>query len=248
VKIFYTDHFVLPLPEGHRFPMRKYSLLRQRVMQAGLSGGEALREPHAATDKEILRAHDAGYLRRVVRGELTPALAMQAEGRARRIVLLDCDVYHGNGTASILANDPTVFTFSNHGARNFQFRKEASDLDVERADGTGDAEYLDALERGICYALSAAQSELAIYLAGADPYRDDRFGRLALSKESLRTRDSLVLDLCRAACLPVAIVMAGGYARKISDTVDVHFSSVEVAAHFQRAAQQSHALSSPATR
>ena len=77
MKIFYTDHFVLPLPEGHRFPMQKYSLLRQRVMQAGLSGGEALREPRTATDEEIQRAHDAGYLQRVVRGELTPAEVRQ---------------------------------------------------------------------------------------------------------------------------------------------------------------------------
>jgi acetoin utilization deacetylase AcuC-like enzyme len=313
MKIFYTDHYVLPLPPGHRFPMQKYSLLRQCVMQAGLSEGEALREPHAATDKEILRAHDADYLRRVVSGELTPAearrigfpwtpqmversrrsagatieacraaleegigvnlaggphhafrdhgegycvlndsaiaaLAMQAEGRARRIAILDCDVHQGNGTASILANDPTVFTFSIHGARNFPFRKETSDLDIELPDGTGDADYLEALERGVSHALSAAQPELAIYLAGADPYRDDRLGRLALSKEGLRARDRMVLDLCRTACLPLAIVMAGGYARNISDTVDIHFSTVEVAAHFQRAAQQSHALSSPATR
>jgi acetoin utilization deacetylase AcuC-like enzyme len=313
LKIFYTDHYVLPLPLGHRFPMQKYSLLRQRVTQAGLSGGEALREPHAATDEEILRAHDAGYLRRVVGGELTPAearqigfpwtpqtversrrsagatieacraaleegigvnfaggthhafrdhgegycvfndstiagLAMQAEGRARRIAILDCDVHQGNGTASILANDPTVFTFSIHGARNFPFHKKISDLDIELPDGTGDTDYLDALERGICHPLSVAQQELAIYLAGADPYQDDWLGRLALSKEGLRARDRMVLDLCRTACLPVAMVMAGGYARNISDTVDIHFFTVEIAAHFQRAAQQSHVLSSPATR
>jgi acetoin utilization deacetylase AcuC-like enzyme len=172
---------------------------------------------------------------------------MQAEGRVRRMAILDCDVHQGNGTASILANDPTVFTFSIHGARNFPFRKETSDLDVELPDGTGNADYLDALQRGKCHALPAAQPELAIYLAGADPYRDDRLGRLALSKEGLRARDSLVLDLCRAASLPVAIVMAGGHSKDIADTIDIHFSAVEVAAHFQNAAQQFPALSSPET-
>lgn len=242
--------------------MQKYSLLRQRVVRAGLSGGEALREPHAATDEEILRAHDAGYLRRVVGDAFMPAevrqigfpwapqlversrrsagatieacraaleegigvnlaggthhafrdhgegycvfndsaiaaLAMQAEGQVRRIAILDCDVHQGNGTASILANDPTAFTFSIHGARNFPFRKQSSDLDIELPDDTGDADYLDALERGICHALSAAQPELAIYLAGADPYRDDRLGRLALSKEGPRAQDRMVLDFCR---------------------------------------------------
>ncbi|MEO8165847.1 MAG: histone deacetylase, partial [Betaproteobacteria bacterium] len=290
MKIFYTDHFVLPLPEGHRFPMQKYEMLRERVRQAGLAGDEPLREPAAATDGEILRAHDAAYLRRVTRGELEPAemrrigfpwtqqmversrrsagatieacraalqegigvnlaggthhafrdhgegycvfndsaiatLAMQAEGRIRRAAILDCDVHQGNGTASILAQDPTIFTFSIHGARNFPFRKEASDLDIEMADGTGDDEYLAALERGICHALSAAQPDLAVYLAGADPYLDDRLGRLSLTKDGLAARDRIVLELCRSAGVPVTIVMAGGYARKISDTVDIHFST-----------------------
>jgi acetoin utilization deacetylase AcuC-like enzyme len=125
------------------------------------------------------------------------ALAMQAEGRARRIAILDCDVHQDNGTASILARDPTVFTFSIYAARNFSFRKETSDLDIEMPEGTGDADYLDALHRGICPALSAAQPELGIYIAGADPYRDDRLGRLALSKDGLRARDRMVLDLYR---------------------------------------------------
>jgi acetoin utilization deacetylase AcuC-like enzyme len=173
------------------------------------------------------------------------ALAMPAEGRVRRVAILDCDVHQGNGTASILADDPAVFAFSIHGARNFPFCKKASDLDIELPDGIGDADYLDALERGICHALSAAQPELAIFLAGADPHRDDRLGRLALSKEGLRARDHIVLDLCRAAGLPVAIAMAGGSARNM---VDIHSSTVDVAAHFWQAAQKSHTFSSTATR
>ena len=302
MKIFYTDHYVLPLPEGYRFPMAKYRLLRKRVEEAGLANGAGLREPHAATDEEILRAHDRDYLERVVSGRLsaqelrrigfpwTPqmversrrsagatieacraaladgvgvnlaggthhafrdhgegycvfndcavaALAMQAEGRALRVVILDCDVHQGNGTAAILADDPTVYTFSIHAAKNFPFRKEASDLDMELPDGAGDSDYLAALEQGVCHALSAAQPDLAIYLAGADPYEGDRLGRLALTKEGLRKRDRKVFELCRAASVSVAVVMAGGYSTDIADTVDIHFSTVEIAASIPRAAQ-----------
>jgi acetoin utilization deacetylase AcuC-like enzyme len=160
------------------------------------------------------------------------ALAIQAEGLARRVVILDCDVHQGNGTAAILAHDPSVFTFSIHGARNFPFSKEASDLDIELPDATGDAAYLDALERGVCHALSAAQPELAIYLAGADPFEGDRLGRLSLTKAGLLARDRMVFELCRSAGVPVAVVMAGGYARIIADTVDIHFATVAAAAHF----------------
>ena len=113
------------------------------------------------------------------------ALAMQAEGRARRVVIIDCDVHQGNGTAAILAGDPTVFTLSIHGANNFPFRKEASDLDVELPDGTGDDDYLAALEPAVCHALSASQPDLAIYLSGADPHEGDRLGRLALTTRGL---------------------------------------------------------------
>jgi acetoin utilization deacetylase AcuC-like enzyme len=127
-----------------------------------------------------------------------------------------------------------VFTFSIHGANNFPFDKEASDLDVELPDGTGDAEYLDALEKGVCCALSAAQPDLAIYLAGADPFEGDRLGRLNLTKAGLAARDRLVFELCRGAGVPVAVAMAGGYARDVHDTVDIHFSTVAAAAHALR--------------
>jgi acetoin utilization deacetylase AcuC-like enzyme len=170
------------------------------------------------------------------------ALAMQAEDRIRRVAIPDGDVHQSNGAASIFANDPSVFTFPIHGARNFAYRGETSDLDIELPDGTGDVDYIDALERGVCRVLSAAQPELAIYLAGADPCRDDRLGRLALSKEGLRARDRMVLELCRNARVPVAITMAGGYSRNMIDTVDIHFSTVEVAAQFHSAPQQRGAL------
>jgi acetoin utilization deacetylase AcuC-like enzyme len=153
---------------------------------------------------------------------------MQAEERVRRIVIIDCDVHQGNGTAAILADDPTVFTFSIHGAKNFPFHKERSDLDVELADRVDDATYLAALTAGMDAALAAARADLAIYLAGADPFVGDALGRLALSKAGLAERDRLVLDRCRRAGLPVAVVMAGGYARQIQDTVDIHLETVRL--------------------
>jgi acetoin utilization deacetylase AcuC-like enzyme len=295
MKIFYCDHFVLPLPPGHRFPIQKYVLLRERVMAAGLIPPQNLTVPEPATDQQILRVHNEDYLQRVKSGCLTPkemrrigfpwspqlversrrsvggtlstsraalldgiaanlaggthhafpghgqgycvfndsaiaARAMQAEGKAGRVVIIDCDVHQGDGTATIFKDDPTVFTFSIHAARNFPFHKVQSDLDIELEDGTGDEGYLEALQGGVKSALALARADLVIYLAGADPYAGDRLGRLALSKAGLAARDRMVLEVCRRAGIPVAIVMAGGYARQVQDTVDIHFQTVRIAA------------------
>ena len=160
------------------------------------------------------------------------ARVLQAEGLVERVAVIDCDVHQGNGTASIFRDDATVFTFSIHGANNFPFAKETSDLDVELADGTDDCDYLDALERGLREALACARADLAIYLAGADPYYDDRLGRLALTKQGLLERDRLVLGQCGTLGVPVAVTMAGGYAQNIEDTVEIHTHTVETAAWF----------------
>ena len=299
MQIFYTDQFELPLPEGHRFPMAKYALLRHRVESAQLSGNAPLRVPSAASDEEILRAHDSDYLQRVLDGKLsesevrkigfpwTPqmversrrssgatiqacreaivqgvavslaggthhafrdhgagycvfndaaiaALAMQSEGRAKRVLVIDCDVHQGDGTAAILAHDRSVFTLSIHGESNFPFSKVESDLDIGLGDGTGDGFYLDSLERALNYAFSAAQPELVIYLAGADPFEGDRLGRLSLTKAGLESRDTKVLSMCRDMRVPVTVVMAGGYARCIDDSVDIHFNTVCLAARLFR--------------
>ncbi|MGD2140235.1 MAG: histone deacetylase [Burkholderiales bacterium] len=294
MRIFYTDHFELPLPEDHRFPMRKYAMLRARVEAAGLSGGEPLCVPGPASNEQILRAHDATYLQRVLSGTLAPseirrigfpwtqqmversrrssgatveacrvaldqgvavslaggthhafrdhgsgycvfndiaiaALAMQAEARVRRVLIVDGDVHQGDGTAAILANDSSIFTFSIHGAKNFPFRKVESDLDIALPDLTGDERYLSAFQDGLCHALSASQPELVIYLAGADPFEGDRLGRLSVGKAGLVRRDQMLFSACADLGLPVATVMAGGYARNIEDTVDIHFNTVQTA-------------------
>lgn len=156
------------------------------------------------------------------------ARAVQTSGRAGRILVIDADVHQGNGTAFLFRRDPTIFTFSIHGKNNFPFQKQAGDLDLPLADDTGDDSYLQALREGLAVVADRFTGELAIYLAGADPYRGDRYGRLSLSKKGLALRDRQVLAFCREHRLPVAVTMAGGYARNIADTVDIHVETVRL--------------------
>jgi len=298
---FYADHFVLPLPEGHRFPMAKYARLRERILADGILVPDELRVPEPATDEQLERVHTVDYVRQVTRGELSPAAqrrigfpwspamversrrsvgasieatrqaavdgvsvnlaggthhafadrgegfcvfndaavaarAAQHEGIAARVMIIDCDVHQGNGTAHVFRDDPTVFTFSIHGAHNWPFDKPSSDLDVPLEDGSDDDEYLGALEKGLARAHAAFDADLAIYLAGADPYEGDRYGRLRVSKTGLEARDRMVLEGCRARGTPVSIAMAGGYARDIDDIVAIHATTIRVAAELCHAA------------
>lgn len=150
----------------------------------------------------------------------------------RRAVVIDCDVHQGNGTAAIFRDNANVFTCSMHGARNFPFSKCGSDLDVELPDGTTDDLYLAELDRALdCVPL--ADADCVFYLAGADPYEGDRYGRLKLTKPGLAERDRRVLAACRRSPqqpIPVVIAMAGGYAPNIEDIVDIHFQTVRAAA------------------
>jgi acetoin utilization deacetylase AcuC-like enzyme len=172
--------------------------------------------------------HGEGYC--VFNDSVVAARTLQAEGIVRRVVVIDLDVHQGNGTAALVANDESIFSFSIHGAKNYPFHKEQSDLDIALADGTSDDAYLLALEGGLAEAIERSNADLAIYLAGADPYEDDTLGRLKLTKAGLLARDQMVLETCAAAGLPVAITMAGGYARNINDSVDIHFQTVAFAA------------------
>lgn len=304
MKVFYSDTFVLPLPDDHRFPMRKYSMLRERVEAEGLCAQGELLVPDPVTDAQILRAHEREYLRKIVTGTTTrqeqrrigfpwseamversrrasggtlgacraalregfaaniaggthhalsyrgegfcifndapiTVRALQGEGVIERALIVDTDVHQGNGTAEILEGDDSVFTFSMHGAKNFPFQKERSDLDVELSDGASDDEFLSSLRKGLDKAFARSRAgepggaQIAIYLAGADPFEGDRLGRLNVTKEALAERDRVVLEGCRERGLPVAIVMAGGYAREIEQTVDIHFQTVRRAAVMQ---------------
>jgi acetoin utilization deacetylase AcuC-like enzyme len=164
------------------------------------------------------------------------ARLMQAERRASRVVIVDLDVHQGNGTASILAKDESVFTLSLHGESNYPFDKAVSDLDVALPDGTGDADYLAALDGALDSLFTRFDPQLIIYLAGADPHEGDRLGRLHLSRDGLAQRDARVLDAAAARGLPVAIAMAGGYGRNIEDTVAIHLQTIRIAASHARGA------------
>jgi acetoin utilization deacetylase AcuC-like enzyme len=154
---------------------------------------------------------------------------LQKDQTIERAMTVDCDVHQGNGTADIFAADPTVFTFSIHQERNYPYPKPPSDLDINLEDGTGDAEYLAALERGLKQALGNFQPDLLFYIAGADPYREDQLGGLSLSLEGLAERDRLVLGEARARGIPVAVTLAGGYARRLEDTVLIHATTLRIA-------------------
>ncbi|MCA1640502.1 MAG: histone deacetylase [Acidobacteria bacterium] len=151
--------------------------------------------------------------------------ALRRDGLIRRAAVIDLDVHQGNGTAAIFEGDPTVFTFSMHGAKNYPLFKTRSTLDVELADGTGDEEYLRALEESLP-SVYAHEPDLVFYLGGADPYAGDKLGRLSLSIEGLRARDEMVLRDCLRRGVPVATVMSGGYAANIDDTVEIHCNTI----------------------
>jgi acetoin utilization deacetylase AcuC-like enzyme len=173
--------------------------------------------------------HDFGSGYCILNDSVIAARALQAEGAIRRAVVIDCDVHQGDGTARLAEGDRSLFTFSIHGAKNFPFHKATSDLDIELPDGTEDDEYLLMVEEGVRRTLAAAGADLAIYIAGADPYVGDTLGKMAISMAGLAARDRLVMRLCKAAALPVAVTMGGGYARDVDEIAAIHTETVRAA-------------------
>lgn len=323
-----SDRFVLPLPSGHRFPMQKYRLLRERVQS--LLPQVRLLEPPAASDSELHLAHDPSYIDRFCAGSLTAAeqraigfpwspqmversrrsagatlaacrdalfegvavnlaggthhaYADRGEGfccfndaalatrvlqrdfaagrlpevrlrrpfgareQALRVAIIDLDVHQGNGTAAILGDDPNVFTLSVHGERNYPFTRSRSTLDIDLPDGTQDEQYLEAVQQGLEAIELQMLPDLAIYLAGADPFEGDRLGRLSVSAEGLRLRDRKVLSWAKERSIPVAIAMAGGYAVPIEATVAIQFETVYCAFQFWRQWEKNPSVVEPCT-
>ena len=291
--IYYAATHIHKLPEGHRFPMGKYELLRQRLATE-LPELQLALAPEA-TEGELALVHTPSYIEAVTQGLLTPeqlreigfpwsegmverakrsvgatisaartamkqgvsanlaggthhayahkgggfcvfndvavaARLMQAEWarshpRAMQVAVIDLDVHQGNGTADIFAQDPSVFTLSMHGAKNFPFRKAASDWDVELPDGCSDQPYLEALEKALQSLDSRFAPDLVFYLAGADPHEGDRLGRLKLSFAGLQSRDHTVLRWAKDRRIPLVMAMAGGYGHDIASTVQVQINT-----------------------
>ena len=300
MRVYYATQFVLPLPEGHRFPMGKYQLLRDTLKDEvpRLEFEQAM----PATDGQLALVHTPAYISAISDGSVdakvmreigfpwSEAMAerarrsvgatisacrsafaqgiaaniaggthhaypdrgggfcvfndaavasrlMQAERRRTsakplRVAIVDLDVHQGNGTARIFRDDDSVFTLSMHGQKNFPFRKEASDLDVNLPDGCADDEYLHALEGALDELDRRFDPELVIYLAGADPHEGDRLGRLKLTWDGLEARDRRVFDWAWQRRVPMAFAMAGGYGTRIEDTVRVQVNTFKVAAEY----------------
>lgn len=302
MQAFYADHFVLPLPDGHRFPMAKYEMLRDQIT-AHLPSVR-LQQAEPADDAALALVHDPAYIDAVRHGTLSAAqqreigfpwspgmnerarrsvgatvqacrVALSGEGvaanlaggthhayadkgsgfcvfndaavaarlmqierlragidppsRPLQVAIIDLDVHQGNGSARIFHNDPSVFTLSLHGAKNFPFRKEPSDCDIDLPDGCTDAPYLAALEQGLAEVERRCEPALVIYLAGADPHEGDRLGRLRLSDAGMAARDQRVFDWAWQRQLPVAMAMAGGYGHDIQTTVRVQLNTYRIA-------------------
>jgi acetoin utilization deacetylase AcuC-like enzyme len=300
MQVFYSTQFVLPLPPGHRFPMAKYQMLRDRL--ADELPEIRLMQALPATDGELALVHTPGYIQAISDGSVAATVMrevgfpwseqmversrrsvgaticacraafadgiaaniaggthhayadkgggfcvfndaavatrlMQAERlrtrqRPLKVAIVDLDVHQGNGTARIFQGDDSVFTLSVHGGRNFPFRKEASDLDVDLADGCGDDEYLHALEQALDELDARFDPGLVIYLAGADPHEGDRLGRLKLTWDGLEARDRRVFEWAWQRGVPLAFAMAGGYGTKLEDTVQAQLNTFRVAARY----------------
>lgn len=292
---YYADHFVLPLPPGHRFPMEKYRRLRDGLAQ--LCPDVRLAEVPRASDADLCRVHEAAYVEAIATGTLAPALqreigfpwseamaerarysvgatlaasqaalregiaanlaggthhaeagkgggfcvfndvavaarvlqAQQGGDTPMKVAIVDLDVHQGNGTADIFRNDPSVFTLSLHGEKNFPFRKVASDLDVALPDGCDDSHYLAALDGALDTLAQRFSADFVLYLAGADPHEGDRLGRLKLTFDGLQARDQRVFDWARQRRIPLAFTMAGGYGRVMDDTLQVQMNTFRAA-------------------
>jgi acetoin utilization deacetylase AcuC-like enzyme len=293
MRVFYTPRYYADIGEGHVFPIRKFELVRDRLLAEGTLAPAEIVEPREASVADVLLVHTEDYVTRLRAGALTQrelrrlglpwskalvrrsflavsgtigaarcaledgvgaslaggthhafpdhgegfcvlndvAIAIRVLRRdklVRRAGVVDLDVHQGNGTASIFSEDPDVFTFSMHGAKNYPLFKQSSSLDVELPDGTADAEYLDTLARHLPRVFEHAP-EVVFYLGGADPFEGDKLGRLALTMKGLRERDEAVLGECKARGVPVATVMSGGYGEDIRDTVEIHCNTIRAA-------------------
>jgi acetoin utilization deacetylase AcuC-like enzyme len=198
---------------------------------ANIAGGTH----HAYPDKGsgFCVFNDVAVAARLLQAEWARRGAAQ-RARPLRVAIIDLDVHQGNGTARIFRDDPSVFTLSLHGARNFPFRKEPSDCDVELPDGCGDAEYLEALEWALGELERRFAADAVLYLAGADPHEGDRLGRLKLTDDGMEARDRRVFEWAWQRRLPLAMVMAGGYGHDIATTVRVQCNTYRVALAYWR--------------
>ena len=203
-------------------------LAARAALQDGLAGNLAGGTHHAFAD------HGEGFC--VLNDVAIAVRKLQAEGAIDRAAIIDLDVHQGNGTAAIFEDDEAVFTFSMHGERNYPLAKMRSNVDVPLKDGLGDAEYLESLQRHLPAVLEAAGADMVFYLAGVDVAAGDRYGKLALTEEGIRQRERRVIEAVRGRSLPLAIVLAGGYASTRGRTAELHAHVFREAAAYENRA------------
>ncbi|MGP5372226.1 histone deacetylase family protein [Psychrobacter alimentarius] len=294
LKIAYSDIFRYSVPDKHRFPMQKYTLIPERLLAEGTITTDNFFAPARLSEDEILTTHTQGYWQqlktqtlprkeaRAIGFEMTPTLvergryiahatyecALYAQqygvamnvaggthhafadhgegfcvfndvciasnlllnrGQAQKILVVDLDVHQGNGNASIMANESRVFVFSMHGAKNYPFRKQISDLDIELDNDTGDEEYLRILKDTLPRLITEFAPDLIFYQSAVDVLTTDKLGKLGLTIEGCKARDEYVLYQAKLADIPIAIVMGGGYSEDIEDVVEAHCNTFRLA-------------------
>ncbi len=294
LKIAYHPSYKYSLPEGHRFPMAKYSLLPEYLLKQGICTQANFFEPKKVSAEIILKVHAETYYQRLLnleldtkeirkigfplredlvarghyiiggtiqgcsfaiensvalniaggthhayadRGEAFCLLNDQAVAahylldtkKASKILIIDLDVHQGNGTAKIFENNPKVFTFSMHGAKNYPFKKEQSDLDIGLDDGTEDKEYLSVLQSTLPMLLKKVQPDFIFYLSGVDILKGDKLGRLACSIEGCKARDRFVFETCKTHNIPLQVSMGGGYSPEIDIIIEAHANTYKMA-------------------
>jgi acetoin utilization deacetylase AcuC-like enzyme len=193
----------------------------RRALEEGFSANLGGGFHHAYPD------HGEGFC--VIHDVAVAIRKMQADGAIERAMVVDTDVHQGNGTAAIFGGDETVFTMSIHQEHNYPYPKPPSTVDVNLPDGMGDADYLAILEKYLHRSFDEFSPQLLFYVAGADPYGEDQLGGLALTMEGLARRDALVMGYAQRNQVPTAVTLAGGYARKLDDTVSIHVNTIKAA-------------------
>lgn len=294
LKIAYSDIFRYSVPDKHRFPMQKYTLIPERLLAEGTITTDNFFAPARLSEDEILTTHTQGYWQqlktqtlprkeaRAIGFEMTPTLvergryiahatyecALYAQqygvamnvaggthhafadhgegfcvfndvciasnlllnrGQAQKILVVDLDVHQGNGNASIMANESRVFVFSMHGAKNYPFRKQVSDLDIELDNDTDDEKYLRILKDTLPRLITEFAPDLIFYQSAVDVLATDKLGKLGLTIEGCKARDEYVLHQAKLADIPIAIVMGGGYSEDIEDVVEAHCNTFRLA-------------------
>ena len=287
LKIAFDKKYVLPLPEGHRFPMLKYELIPDQLLYEGLVSKEQFFSPNKIKENWVEKVHDRKYIQNLnsltltkseirktgfpltkelvereymitegsrqcvdyamefgaaanIAGGTHHAFRNRGEGfclfndvavasyyaiekfQMNQILVIDLDVHQGNGTASIFREENRVYTFSMHGKKNYPFKKEISDLDVELDDGVKDGEYLKTLEHSIKKLDSTLKPNLIFYISGVDILSTDKLGRLKVSREGCKKRDEMIYEFAQKKNIPIVTSMGGGYSEKIYDIVEAH--------------------------